>query len=142
MWPLEIEPLVDESKMPFFVKLRADGDPGLIDDGRDTLHIGFHLDPLYKVHWNNEAPPIEFRIEVPAGITVTPASGTGPTVEEPADADPREFLLNVVANRMDEPLKLSVRYFACDDALTFCIPVKQSYRISLQRDINTGWAMR
>jgi hypothetical protein len=141
MWALEVEPVLGETKVPFFVKLRADGEPDLINNGRGTMYIGFHLDPLYEVHWNNEAPPIEFQIEAPPGVTVTPMTGIGPTVEEPADADPREFLADVIANQTDEPLDLSVRYFACDDALTFCIPAKQRYRIYLQQDISHGWAM-
>jgi hypothetical protein len=35
-------------------------------------------------------------------------------------------------------LDLEVFYFACDDALTFCIPVTQNYRIWLQQDMNHG----
>ena len=73
---------------------------------------------------------------------MTPASGTGPTVEEPADADPREFLVEVVADRTDEPLDLSVNYVICDDALTFCLPMEQSYQVRLQQDISHAWALR
>ena len=42
---------------------------------------------------------------------------------------------------MTQPLDLDVFYFACDDALTFCIPVNQSYRVYLQRD-NHGRTIR
>ncbi len=34
-----------------------------------------------------------------------------------------------------------MRYFACDDAQTFCVPVTQSYRVHLERDLDTGWVM-
>ena len=56
------------------------------------------------------------------------------TAPEPADADPREFLLAVDMAEVYQPLELDVFYYACDDALTFCIPVNQSYRVHLERD--------
>ena len=65
-------------------------------------------------------------------------------IEEKADADPREFLLDLRAGEEDReaPLELSVRYFACDDANTFCIPVDQKYTIYLERDRDGGSVMR
>jgi len=142
MWPLVAEPVLGESRVPFFVKLRADGDADLINTGRGTLYLGFFLDPLYEVHWNNEAPPLKFEIQPPEGVEIAPASMTGPQVQEPADGDPREFLVNVAAQRTEEPLALTFDYYACDNDLTFCIPVKQRYRIGLQRDISHGWTFR
>ena len=62
-------------------------------------------------------------------------------LDVPADADPREFLVDVAMSDKNQPLNLDVFYFACDDALTFCIPVNQSYRIYLQRD-NHGRTIR
>ena len=61
--------------MPFYAKLRAEGDPDLLATGTGTMYLGFHLDPLYRVHWNNEVDPVEFEITAPAGVTVTPARG-------------------------------------------------------------------
>ena len=46
------------------------------------MYVGFHLDPLYKVHWNNETKPLSFEIDAPTGMRVTPASGVGPDPEE------------------------------------------------------------
>ena len=57
------------------------------------MYLGFHLDPLYRVHWNNEVDPVEFRITAPEGVLVTPAEGVAVDPDEPADADPREFLI-------------------------------------------------
>ena len=90
----------------------------------------------------NEAGPVEFQLKAPKGVTVTPASGVGPDVEAAADADPREFLIDVTAESVDQPLDLDVFYFACDDALTFCIPVNQSYQITLARDESHDWAIQ
>ena len=138
MMTLLLEPELESSDQPFYVKIRAEGDLGVLTNGNGTMYLGFHLDPLYRVHWNNEAGPVKFELKAPPGVTVTPASGTGPDVEAPADADPREFLVDVTASNVDEPLELDVFYFACDDALTFCIPVNQSYRVYLQQDMNHG----
>ena len=139
--PLEIEPQVSASKTPFYAKLRAEGTPGLFQEGKGTLYIGFHLDPLYRVHWNNEVDPVEYEIRAPAGVKVKPKRGVAIDPEEPADADPREFLVEVKGSPSDV-LDLTVRYYACDDALTFCIPVQQDYKVHLARDWNHDWSIR
>ncbi len=142
MLPIQIEAMVENSNVPFYVKIRAEGDPGILANGNGVMYIGFHLDPLYRVHWNNEAGPVEFEFKPPPGVTLTPERGVGPDVEEAADADPREFLIGVTAENIDQPLELDVFYFACDDALTFCIPVNQSYRITLAEDESHDWSIQ
>ena len=138
MASIQVEPDLDATDIPFYVKIRAEADRDLLQNGAGTMYLGFHLDPLYDVHWNNDAGPVTFNFSVPDGVTMTPSSGVGPDVDAPADADPREFLLEVDARNLEEPLDLDVFYFACDDALTFCIPVQQSYQINLARDIHFG----
>lgn len=140
--PLKIEPQLGDGEQPFYVKLRAEGDRGLLEGGKGTLYLGFHLDPLYRVHWNNQAPPLVADVRAPSPIKVTPARLEAPKVKEPADADPREFLLDLDAAGASGPLEVSVRYFACDDALTFCVPVDQRYRVHLERDGDGGSAIR
>jgi hypothetical protein len=141
MVSIRVDPDLAATDIPFYVKIRAEADRELLHNGVGTMYLGFHLDPLYSVHWNNEAGPVEFNFSVPDGVTMTPSSGVGPEVDAPADADPREFLLEVDARGLQEPLDLDVFYFACDDALTFCIPVRQSYQIHLERD-NHGRTIR
>ena len=138
---IQVEPVFDGNKVPFYVKLRAEGDASLRSTGQGQMYVGFHLDPLYRVHWNNEAGPVKFSVTPSSGGTVTPADGQGPMLDVPADADPREFLVDVAVSDPSQPLDLDVFYFACDDALTFCIPVNQSYRVYLQRD-NHGRTIR
>ena len=138
---IQVEPVFDGNKVPFYVKLRAEGDESLRSTGQGQMYVGFHLDPLYRVHWNNEAGPVTFSVTPPSGGTVTPADGQGPMLDVPADADPREFLVDVAVTDPSQPLDLDVFYFACDDALTFCIPVNQSYRVYLRRD-NHGRTIR
>ena len=122
---------------PLYVKLRAEIDSQYFRNDSGKLYLGFFLDPLYEVHWNNAVAPVTYELEAPPGVEITPAKGSGPKVEEKADADPREFLLDV-SGESDQPIRITVKYFACDDAETFCKPVTQTYAISLQRDRDGG----
>lgn len=140
--PMAIEPQANASGIPFYAKLRAEASPELFNTGKGDMYVGFHLDPLYRVHWNNEVDPVEFQITSPDGVSVTPAHGVAVDPEEPADADPREFIVQVDAQDMSQPLDLRVQYFACDDALTFCIPVRQDYKVHLTQDEHHGWSIR
>lgn len=142
MTPLRLEPQMEEGAMPFYVKARVEVDPGFLKEGTGKLYVGFHLDPIYRVHWNNKVAPLRFKLGLPAGVSVTPEEALAPQVTEPADADPREFLLDITAEKRDEPLSLDVWYYACDDANTFCVPVKQSYLFHLERDPSAGRTIR
>ena len=143
MQPLKSEPILGDKDqdIPFYVKLRAEADRALIDEGEGKLYLGFFLDPLYEVHWNNLVDPVHFELDLPDGLTAAPSSGKGPEVEAEADADPREFLIDVEGGT-DEPIGLRVHYFACDNAETFCVPVTQRYAVHLQRDPDGGQRQR
>lgn len=142
MIPLETEPIPGKKKIPFYAKLRAEAERSLLRDGKGTLYFGFFLDPLYNIHWNNEIAPVRFELEVPEGATAHPMKGEGPTLEVKADADPREFLIEVTdAGDTNATLRVNVHYFACDDAETYCVPVTQHYDVHLQRDRDGGRRM-
>ena len=132
MVPLKIVPGKQKRPIPYYATLRAEVDRPFLTRGEGKLYLGFHLDPGYAVHWNNRVKPLEFRLETAEGVRVTPGRGTGPKVEQPADKDPREFLLDIAATGQGRSLRLTVRYFACDDADTFCIPVTQTYTVHLE----------
>lgn len=134
MVPLKVVPGKQKRPVPFYARLRAEVDRPFLTRGQGRLYLGFHLDPLYAVHWNNRVRPLEFRLETAEGVRVTPSRGSGPKVEQPADKDPREFLLDIAATGQGRPMRLTVRYFACDDADTFCIPVTQRYMVHLEPD--------
>jgi hypothetical protein len=138
MRALRIEPAVEEAKHPFYVKLRAEADVDFLERGDGKLYLGFHLDPLYRVHWNNLAKPLQFELTVPERVQVSPIKGSAPRVERAVDADPREFLLDLRSREPGAVLQLAVRYFACDDANTFCVPVRQSYAVHLEPDPHGG----
>ena len=136
--PMESEPVQETSRVPFYTKLRAEGTDELFKTGKGMMYVGFHLDPLYRVHWNDEAPPMQFEITTPDGVSITPNKVVGPDPEVESDADPREFILEVDAAEAGATVDLQVKYFACDDALTFCVPVTQDYKITLARDTSHG----
>ena len=133
---LNIEPLASE--LPHYIKLRAEANRALADTGQGQMYLGFHIDPIYRVHWNNLAEPPRFELSLPEGVHATPQSASGPKLEVKADVDPREFLVDVTGFT-DEPILLKVWYFACDDAESFCVPVEQEYKIYPTTDPEGGW---
>ncbi|MEC9116891.1 MAG: hypothetical protein VX607_08490, partial [Planctomycetota bacterium] len=123
---------------PFFAKLRVEADESLFKQGDGQLYLGLFLDPLYEVHWNNHvgAPEVEITVRQ---TEVTPDRLRGPAVEEPIDADPREFLVAVKDGQPGATIfDITVKYVACDDKETFCKPVTQEYQIKLARDADGG----
>ncbi len=129
-----------KSEEPHYVKLRAEVDQDFMSTGLGKLYLGFHLDPLYHVHWNNLVAPIKFELELPADVTVTPSQGTGPKVKQPSDIDPREFLLDIDELKQvpQAALKVKVSYFACNDDEGWCKPVSQEYLVYLEGDRDAG----
>jgi hypothetical protein len=142
MSPLIIKPQSGPNKQPFYVKLRAEAERGLLGEGKGRLYLGFHLDPLYHVHWNNLAKPLRVEIKTPNGVTVTPITLEASKPKEEADIDPREFLVDVEANATQEPIELAVYYFACNDEQGWCKPVSQTYLVYLDVDRDGGRARR
>lgn len=138
--PLLVEP--QAGKTPFYVKLRAEAEQSVLRGESGKLYLGFHLDPLYHVHWNNLAKPVSYEVVAPEGVTVSPAKGEAEKPKVDADIDPREFLVDVEDASLDKPLELTVRYFACNDEKGFCIPVTQKYLVHLNRDRDGGQARR
>ncbi len=136
---VKTEPVL-EDETPFYVKLRAEASRPILNrgQGRGKLYLGVYLDPIYKVHWNNEAGRVHVKIEANDGILLSETLLDSPEVDVPADVDPRQFLLDVTVRHVREPLEITVSYIACDDAETFCMPVTQKYRVMLTADRNAG----
>ena len=141
MTPVFAKPIYSSNDEPFYVKLRAEVDDDYFRTGTGRLYIGMFPDPLYQVHWNNEAMPVIYEIESSDGVVVASEYGEGPEVDVKADADPREFLLDLCTdseNREPATFTIKVKYFACDDAETFCKPVSQTYQVVIERDRDGG----
>jgi len=141
MQALRIEPAMI-SLEPFYVKLRAEADGNVTKSETGKLYLGFHLDPLYDVHWNNLAAPLTFEVKASDGAKVSPSSGEAPKVEAESDADPREFLLDIEAGSGTDSFEVTVKYFACNDKEGWCKPVTQQYTVHLEVDRDGGNARR
>ena len=133
---LVTEPQLAKAKEPFYAKLRAEADRSLLATGSGKLYLAFLPDPLHGVHWNNRAPEMEVALSGPKGVEIAPERLQGPRVEEDADADPREFLVDVDLGDSREPLQLEFRYFACTE--TWCRPISQDYLITWNVDRDAG----
>ena len=141
MQALKIEPAMI-SLEPFYVKLRAEADGNVTKGGTGKLYLGFHLDPLYDVHWNNLAAPLTFEVKTSDDTQISPSSGEAPKVEVESDADPREFLLDIEAGRGAKSFEITVKYFACNGKEGWCKPVTQRYTVHLEVDRDGGNARR
>ena len=141
MQALKIEPAMI-SLEPFYVKLRAEAESSVTRTGSGKIYLGFHLDPLYDVHWNNLAAPLKFEVKSSGGTKISPSSGEAPKVEVESDGDPREFLLDIDAGRGSDSFEVTVKYFACNDKEGWCKPVTQQYTVHLEVDRDGGNARR
>ena len=141
MQALKIEPAMI-SLEPFYVKLRVEADGDVTRTGSGKLYLGFHLDPLYDVHWNNLAAPLTFEVKTSAGTKISPSTGEAPKIEVESDADPREFLLDIAAGSGADSFEVTVKYFACNDQEGWCKPVTQQYTVHLEVDRDGGNARR
>ncbi len=141
MRPILLKP-VQTGDQPFYAKLRAEADAGLLSSGRGELYLGFSLDPLYDVHWNNLVTPIHVDLEGPESITFEPPTFDGPKVQEAADADPREFLSKVKYWDTDDVVVVKVTYYACNDRAGWCKRVEQAYELQLHPSRESGHAFR
>ena len=133
--PIQTSPQISENSPPFFAKLRAEADAELLKNGKGKLYLALNIDPLYKVHWNNKMGKIAIALEDTNGVTFSQQTLVGPKVDAPSDIDPREFLVDVEMQKTDATIKLTVEYPVCDDAETFCMPVKQQrYKLQIKED--------
>jgi hypothetical protein len=133
---LRTKPQLDKSKNPFYVKFRAEAERELLSTGTGSLYLGFFLDPLYHVHWNNQVAPVQYELTIPRGVSVSSTKGQGPKVTVEADADPREFLIEVDRGNSTDPFRIKFHYYACTDS--WCKPVTQEYLISWEADRDGG----
>ena len=138
MWPLVMEPQFEKGGEPFYAKLRAEADLSLLDNGKGKLYLGFHLDPLYSVHWNKLNKPLRFEIKLPDGASFSATAGEALAVDADADCDPREFLIDVEKWSANQSVEVTVSYAACTK--TECHLVRQVYVVTRERDRDGGRA--
>jgi hypothetical protein len=144
MQPVKVTAKANAGNQQFYVKLRAEATQDLLRRGTGQLYIGFFMDPLHHVHWNNLTEPLRYQLTLPQGVQATPSAGSAPSVEHPADADPREFLIEIISpsDRRQTTFDITIDYFACDDQDTFCVPVRQTFEVTLEADRDAGRIMQ
>ncbi len=130
--PLQLTPLA--SKAPHYVKVRIEGDKEVRETGDGKIYLGFHIDPLYNISWNNLGEPLRYALKVPAGV-VAPSINSAPRVSaEATDSEPREFLLNARKLDINKPIALQITYSVHSIAAKRNSEVTQKYMIYLQPD--------
>lgn len=135
--PVIVKP-IESARSPLYVKPRIEVDQNVLREGKGELYLGFFLDPIHRVHWNNLADPLRYEFLLPDGTEISPAKATAPRVSQETDGDPREFALSVSSLGQDRTAKLTIHYYACSDEEGWCRPVTQTYAISFERDLDGG----
>jgi hypothetical protein len=138
--PLEVFP--QKSRFSFYAKLRAEANETLLKSGNGKIYLGFHIDPLYDMEWNNRKDPLNYRVRAPMGVLV-PSSGRAPYIADPtADSEPREFILDARQLDMSKPLSIKVEYYVKSSNGRQRKKVSQSYLVYLKADPYAGQAYR
>jgi len=135
--PIKMVASVD-GKTPLYVKPRIEVDQDVLNTGKGEMYLGFFLDPIHGVHWNNLAAPLKYELKLSDGSVISPAEGSAPVVQQETDGDPREFKLAVASLGDAKSAELVIHYFACSKEEGWCRPVTQSYAISFERDLDGG----
>lgn len=139
MRPIISIPNIEASDLPFLAKLRAEADSDLIGQGHGQLYLGVHLDPLYGACWNNLSDPLRISISATDEVRIQQRNLVAKKIAEPTDSDPREFSVTVDSWPDDQPMHISVTYFACVNGET-CHAIRQTYELRLRRDRDGGGA--
>lgn len=123
------------SRPPFYVKLRAEADRELLETGTGRLYLGFHIDPLYQMEWNNRGETLSYAITVPHGTAISPSINQAPKISgHPSDAEPREFLLDVRKWKVGIPVPITIQYSIHSDRSKSSSNISQQYTLSLEKD--------
>jgi len=131
--PLLTIPLV--SRSPFYVKLRVEANEDLLKTGDGHLYLGFHIDPTYKVEWNNLGKTVDYAMKVPYGTAISPSvSEAGRVSAQATDSDPREFLLETRKWDAAQPVSITVNYSVHSPISNRKHEISQRYIIHLDPD--------
>jgi Ca2+-binding EF-hand superfamily protein len=135
--PVKITP-IDSADSPLYVKPRLEVDQNVLSKGEGELYLGFFLDPIHHVHWNNLVAPLKYELILPDGTVISPATASAPAIEQETDIDPREFGLSVSKLGDVKTAELAIHYYACSDEEGWCRAVTQKYSIAFERDLDGG----
>ena len=136
----ELIPIATSIKdtIPYYVKLRAEVTNNLLENGWGKLYLGFHLDPIYGVHWNNLVDPLSYEVINAAGIKSKHLKGVASKVNRITDREPREFFIEVSNWKAEQAIILRTNYYACDTNDKKCEFITQNYELVLREDLYAG----
>lgn len=112
----------------YYIKLRAEAEPELLRTGKGRLFLGFYPDPILDAHWNNLTPPMKYVLQLPEGVTADPVEASAAKGTGDSDTEPRQFWVDVQADKTPGDFKLSLHYYAC--APDMCKAMTHEYIIS------------
>jgi len=139
---LPLRAVVLGSHSPFYVKMRVEASEGLLKTGSGRMILGFHIDPLYKLEWNNMGKTVAYAMKVPSGTAISPSISEAERVSlQATDSDPREFLLEARKWKVDEPVGITVDYSVRSFVSNRKHEVSQRYIIHLDPDRFGGVVM-
>ncbi len=124
-----------KSRAPLYVKVRIEASKELLETGSGRMYLGFHLDPLYKVKWNNLGAPLDYAIKPPRKMAIAPSVNQAKKIEGiPADSEPREFLLQVWNWDPANPVALTVNYSILSPRSKRTRDISQRHILHLEHD--------
>ncbi|MEO6788262.1 MAG: hypothetical protein ABI318_19235, partial [Chthoniobacteraceae bacterium] len=62
---------------------------------------------------NNLTPPMKYLLQLPNGVTATPAEASAVKGTGNSDTQPRQFWVDVKANKTPGDMKLTLYYYGC-----------------------------
>jgi len=131
---------LEKENVPLYLKLRVDADRELLQSGTGKMRLGFWLDPIHRVHWDNLAAPLNFEFldeDLKEGA-LSPVTASAPKMEVEADYDPREFLIEVKEVDLSKPLKIKVSYSSGHEVEDSRRASTQVFEIRFKTDPHAG----
>jgi hypothetical protein len=116
----------------YYVKLRAEAEEALLVTGTGRLFLGFYPDPIHDVHWNNLAPPMQYKLSLPEGVNATPTVANALKGTGDGDTKPRQFWVDIVSDKPFRSIELKLDYYAC--TADMCLPLTHEYTIQMENE--------
>lgn len=116
----------------YYVKLRVEAEPELLETGTGRLFLGFYPDPIHDAHWNNLTEPMKYVLELPEGITADPMEASAAKGPGESDTKPRQFWVNIKSDSKPADIKLKLHYFGCTPNL--CKALTHEYTIAFKEE--------
>jgi hypothetical protein len=101
------------------------------------VYVTLRPDARRKVHWNNEAEPLQLWIDIPKGWQVERRLLVAPQGEKPETSEPRHFEFELLAasdGRGVAEVAAYALYYVCEDVGGTCLFLRQDIPIQVKID--------